>query len=85
MNRVLVVTHCAPQGLPQQGSVIAEGLRQNGVQVRVIGRAKSGWGRLVEIVSYSLLLIPRYDVVLIDVFGLRAFVYESVAILYARL
>ena len=85
MNRILVVTHCAPQGLPQQGSVIAEGLRQNGVQVRVIGRAKSGWGRLIEIVSYSLLLIPRYDVVLIDVFGLRAFVYESVAILYARL
>jgi L-malate glycosyltransferase len=85
VNRILVVTHCAPQGLPQQGSVIAEGLRQNGVQVRVIGRAKSGWGRLIEIVSYSLLLIPRYDVVLIDVFGLRAFVYESVAILYARL
>jgi L-malate glycosyltransferase len=85
VNRILVVTHCAPQGLPQQGSLIAEGLRQNGVQVRVIGRAKSGWGRLIEIVSYSLLLIPRYDVVLIDVFGLRAFVYESVAILYGRL
>jgi L-malate glycosyltransferase len=82
VNSILVVTHCIP---PQQGSLIAEHLGQSGVQVRVLGKAKSSWGRLLEIVFYSLLLVPRYDVLLVDLFGLRAFVYESVAILCARL
>lgn len=85
MNSIVVVTHCSPQGLPQQGSIIAEGLHQDGVSVRVLGRAESGWGRLLEIIFYSLFLVPQYDVLLVDVFGRRAFVYESVAILWARL
>ncbi len=85
MKSLLVVTHCSPRGLPQQGSIVGEGLRQSGAHVRVLGRANSGWGRLLEIIFYSLFLVPRYDVVLVDVFGLRAFVYESVAILYACL
>jgi glycosyltransferase involved in cell wall biosynthesis len=82
VKSILIVTHCVP---PQQGSLIAEYLGQSGVQVRVLGKAESSWGRLLEIVSYSLLLVPRYDVLLVDLFGLRAFVYESVAILCARL
>jgi L-malate glycosyltransferase len=85
MNSILGITHCAPQGLPQQGSIIAEGLRQSGAEVRVLGKAKSGWGRLLEVVSYSFFLVPRYNVLLVDLFGLRAFVYESAAILCARL
>lgn len=83
MNSILVITHCAPRGLPQQGSLIAEGLRQSGAKVRVLGKAKSGWGRLLEVVSYSFFLVPRYDVLLVDLFGLRAFVYESAAIFCA--
>ena len=55
------------------------------MQTRVLGKAKSSWGRLLEVISYSLLLVPLYDVLLVDVFGLRAFVYESVAILCGRL
>ncbi len=85
MKSVLVITHCAPQGLPQQGSIVAAHLRHNGVKVRLLGRAKSGWGRLLEVVTLSLFLVPRHDVVLVDVFGLRAFIYESVAIMCARL
>jgi len=85
MKRIFVVTACSPQGLPQQGSLVAEGLRKNDVQVRVVGSANTGWGRLLEVVFYSLLLIPRYDVTLVNVFALRAFVFESVAILCARL
>jgi len=77
MKRLLVVTHCSPSGLPQQGFIVAERLRDSGVHVKVIGRAASAWGRLAEIVLYSLCLIPRYEVVLVDVFGLRAFAYES--------
>jgi len=84
MKRLLVVTHCSPSGLPQQGFIVAERLRDSGVHVKVIGRAASAWGRLAEIVLYSLCLIPRYEVVLVDVFGLRAFAYESVALLWGR-
>jgi glycosyltransferase involved in cell wall biosynthesis len=84
LKSVLVITHCAPEGLPQQGSLVAEKLRQSGSRIRVLGCAKSGWGRLLEITSYGLLLIPRYDVVLVDVFGHRAFVYESIGILWAH-
>src|SRR4030095_1097131 len=85
MKSLLVITHCAPQGLPQQDSIVADGLRQSGVPVRVLGRSNSSWGRLLEIVSFSFCLIPWYDIVAVDVFGLRAFVYESSAILCARL
>jgi len=85
MKSILVITHCSPHGLPQQGSIIAEGLMRSGLETRVLGKAASGWGRLLEILAYSILLVPRYDVLLVDVFGQRAFVYESAAILCARL
>jgi glycosyltransferase involved in cell wall biosynthesis len=82
VKKILIITHFIP---PQQGSLIAEHLGQSGVQVRALGKAKSSWGRLLEIVFYSFLLVPRYDVLLVDLFGLRAFVYESMAILCACL
>ena len=85
VNSVLVITHCSPLGLPQQGLIIAQCLCEEGQRVRVLGRANSSWGRLLEIVSYSLFLVPRYDVVLVDVFGRRAFVYEAMGILWARI
>jgi glycosyltransferase involved in cell wall biosynthesis len=85
MKRLLVITHCSPQGLPQQGSIVGAALSKGAVKVRVLGKAKSGWGRLLEIVTFSSAITPFYDVVLVDVFGLRAFVYESLTILLARL
>src|ERR1044071_9208225 len=84
MNSVLVITPCPPQGLPTQGFLISERLRKSGVRTSVLSRAKNSWGRLFEIAIRSFELTRRYDVVLVNVYGQRAFVYESIAILYAR-
>jgi hypothetical protein len=85
MNSVLVVTSSAPQGLPTQGFRVAERLRQAGVRTSILARARSGWGRLFDTTFRGFLSIPFNDVVLVDVFGGRAFVYESLAIVYAHL
>ena len=39
----------------------------------------------MDIAVRSLWLVPRHDVVLVNIFGHRAFVYESLAVLYGRL
>jgi glycosyltransferase involved in cell wall biosynthesis len=51
----------------------------------MLSRAKSGWGRLLDIVLRSGILARRCDVVLVNVYAHRAFVYEAIVILYARL
>jgi glycosyltransferase involved in cell wall biosynthesis len=85
MNSVLVITPCSPQGLPTQGLLIAERLRQTGVRTCILSKAKHGWGRFFEVAFYGFILARQYDVMLVNVFGHRAFVYESIAIFYARL
>jgi glycosyltransferase involved in cell wall biosynthesis len=85
MKRIFIVTACSPKGLPQQGSLIAERLAAQDVDVRVVGKAQSGWGRLLVVIFFSVFVLPRYDTALINVFALRAFVFESFAILYAYL
>jgi glycosyltransferase involved in cell wall biosynthesis len=85
VNSVLVITPCATELLPTQGVLIADRLRRAGVRTAVLSQAKSGWGRFLDILFRSWVLTPCYDVVLINVYGDRAFVYESVAILCARL
>jgi glycosyltransferase involved in cell wall biosynthesis len=85
MQSVLVITPCAPEGLPAQGYTIAERLRQSGVRTNVLSRARSSWGRLLDIALRGFLLMPSYDVVFVNVYGDRAFVYESAAILSAWL
>lgn len=84
MRSVLVITPCVHNGLPTQGSLIAERLSEAGVQVGLLTRAKSRLGRLLDVACRAFWLSARYDTVLVDVFGERAFVYESLAILYAR-
>jgi L-malate glycosyltransferase len=85
MNSVLIITPCSPFTLPTQGSFIAEGLRRTGIRVGTLSQARSGVGRLLDVSLRCPLLIPRYDSAFINVYGERAFVYESVAILVARL
>lgn len=85
MQSVLIVTPCSRNALPSQGFFIAEELRKAGVQVQVLGSAESGLGRLLDVIFRGTWLIPRYDRVFVNVYGERAFVYESFAILYARL
>jgi glycosyltransferase involved in cell wall biosynthesis len=82
MKSVLVVTPCVAGGLPTQGSIVARQLREDGMDTGILTRAASGLGRLFDIVLRVPLLAPRYDILLVDVFGERAFVYESFAILF---
>jgi len=67
------------------GSLVAGRLSQSQTRICILGRAKTGWGRLLNTIFSGLLLVPRSDVILVDVFGGRAFVYESAAILYSHL
>ena len=85
MKSVLVITPGAPDGLPTQGTAIAEQLRYSGVRVSLLSKVKSRWGRLADIVLRGFFLVPFHDVTLINVYGERAFVYESAAILQTRL
>jgi glycosyltransferase involved in cell wall biosynthesis len=83
MKSLLVITPYGQNGLPTQGSMIAERLQAAGVRVGLLTKAQSGLGRLLDVLLRAFWLVPRYDTVLVDVFGERAFVYESFAILCA--
>lgn len=83
MRDILIVTPCVPGGLPTQSSLIAERLRAKGVRVRILTTAKSRLGRLLDVMLRAFWMVSRRDAVLVDVFGERAFVYESFAILCA--
>ena len=84
-SKLLIVTPCVPNGLPTQGSIIGERLRTEGVFVGMVSRARTPLGRVVEILGKGPWLVARYPQLLVDVFGERAFVYESFAIGCARL
>ncbi len=85
MNRILVITPCSPSGLPSQGLFIAQGLRKAGVTLELLTKANSSLGRLLDIAFRGSLLVYQNDVVLVNVYAGRAFVYESLAILCSRL
>ena len=53
--------------------------------MQVLASAESGVGRLLDVIFRGIWLIPRFDRVFVNVYGERAFAYESFAILYARL
>lgn len=85
MKSLLIVAPCSPKGVPAQAALIADQLRQTGVQVTLLSKACSSWGRLLDIVFRGLVLIPSHEVVLINAFGGRAFVYETFVVFWARL
>jgi L-malate glycosyltransferase len=83
LPRVLIITPCAVGALPTQGAALAAHLQQAGFRTTVISRAKSSWGRLLDTAVWGSIQASRHDVVVINVYARRAFVYESVAILAA--
>ena len=85
MTNVLVITPCPSGGAPSHGFLVAERLRQAGVNTKILSKAKSGWARMLDVVFRGFLLARRHKVVFVNVFGERAFVYESAAILYGGL
>ena len=82
---ILVITPCPRNGLPTQGLRIAELLRDAGLQVNILSRAQSRVIRLLDMVFRGFIFVPFHDVVLVNLYGERAFVYESLIILYAYL
>lgn len=86
MKRVLVVTHAAPGRPPGQGAILAARLAQEGIAVGLLSRARSSWGRALDVAVRGFLrMLGRDLTVIVDVFGGRAFLYESLAVIYARL
>lgn len=85
MQSVLIVTPCSRNAPPSQGFFIGEELRKAGARVQVLANAKSGVGRLLDVIFRGIWLIPQFDRIFVNVYGERAFAYESFAILYARL
>lgn len=82
---VLVITPCPKNGLPTQGLQIAERLRTLGFLVRILSRAQSSLARVLDVVVRGIIYIPIHEVVLVNLYGNRAFFYESFIILYAFL
>jgi len=85
MNRLVIFTPGPPNGTPTQGVLIGELLASDGVDVRVVSRASTSIGRFFDIALRGLFEVAGTDSVLTNVYGGRAFVHESLAILYARL
>ncbi len=82
-KKILVITPCPRNGLPTQGLIIAERLRDAGFRLSILSRAQSSVMRLLDMVFRGFLYVPFHDVVLVHVYGERAFVYESIIILYS--
>ncbi|MEA2626718.1 MAG: hypothetical protein QOD06_2763 [Candidatus Binatota bacterium] len=84
VKRLVILTPCVVGGLPTQGSLIAAGLRREGVPVAVIGRGQSARNRFADVAVRGLHEIAASDVVLVDIFAGRSFVPESIGIVYGR-
>jgi len=85
MKKLLVITPCAPGIAPTQGLSVARRLAKVGTPIMIIPKGDTGFKRFVEVTFKGLSLTARNNVILISVFGERAFVYESLAILYGFL
>lgn len=80
---ILVVTPCPRKSPPTQGFIIAQRLRLLGFRTSVLSSVQSSLFRALDIVCRGFLLIPFHNVVFVNLYGNRAFVYESLIILYA--
>ncbi len=85
MKSVLVITPCNPSMLKSQGQIIAQQLDNSGVRIGMLSAAKSGLGRFVDIAFRGPGMIKRHDILLVNMYGFRAFTYEALAVLYGRL
>lgn len=82
---ILVITPCPRNGLPTQGFILAERFRKAGFPTKILSRAQSSLLRAFDVVIRGFYLIPTHYVVFVNLYGNRAFLYESFVILYARI
>src|SRR5262245_54442144 len=85
MTSVLIVAPSSPKGIPAQATLIGNRLRDDGVDVTLLSKASTSCGRLLDTIFRGFVSIPTHKVSQVNVFGGRAFTYESFAILYASL
>ena len=85
MKRLLLFTPAPPGGTPTQGELLGRLLSNKYLTVQIISRAGSPLVRFLDVVLRGWFGVVRSDVVLVNVYGGRAFAHESIAVLYASL
>ena len=85
MKKILVVTHVSSKSAPPQALLVQRMLAQEGYLTVVVGKGETGLTRTVDIAWRGLYQMFQSDVVLVDVFGGKAFLHEALAIIYGRL
>ncbi|RJP74817.1 MAG: glycosyltransferase family 1 protein [Desulfobacteraceae bacterium] len=85
MKNLLIFTHCSPKGTPSQGFLLARKLIQAGYSVTVLSKALTSMGRFLDVALKGFLETYRNDIIIVNVFGFRSFIHESLAILYGYL
>jgi len=71
MSRILLFSHHNPKAVPPQSILIQQMLVQEGYETVLIGKGKTGLGRLFDVVFRGFYWMFRANVALVDVFGHR--------------
>lgn len=79
-----MVTPSGPHATPSQAALIARGLQERGYSVAFSPTASTGMGRLVQTILTGPAQAWKADVIIVNVFGSRAFSYEALALILAR-
>jgi len=84
-KRILISTHLNSTGVPPQVLLVQQMLSREGYPTALIGKGKTGIGRLIDVAWRGPFEMLRSEVILVDVFGGRAFIYEALAIFYGKI
>jgi glycosyltransferase involved in cell wall biosynthesis len=84
-QRIILVGSFAAGLTPQQGILLKHYLEQEGYRVRVTAKTARRWFRPIEVLLDSAFFGWQQDVFLVQVFGGPSFIYETAAIIIARL
>lgn len=78
-----MVSPSGPHATPSQAAVIARSLREHGYSVVFSPTAATGIGRLLQTILEGPAQARKADLVVVNVFGSRAFSYEALALVLA--
>ena len=84
MVKILVVSHCHER-YSTLGKILANKLASDYLVFTLISKAKTGFGRFLDILFNGFPLVLKNEIILVDIFGYRAFIYDSLAILYGKI
>jgi len=84
MLRILIITHCHDKS-STLGKIISKRFNNYNVKFTLISKAKTGIVRFIDVLIRGFFHSFINDIILIDVFAYRAFVYDSLAILYGKI